>query len=96
MYAYVVKPHPLRDGGFKISKPRGPEGWGIYNFKNPGALRGGGFAFSWGNPNTKSTKCIILTCPPCTYFVKKVPNFEIGVLTPAKPIPLNIKVGGHP
>ena len=52
MYAYVVKPHPLRDGGFKISKPRGPEGWGIYNFKNPGALRGGGFAFSWGNPNT--------------------------------------------
>ena len=52
MYAYVVKPHPLRDGGFKISKPRGPEGWGIYNFKNPGALRDGGFGFSWGDPNT--------------------------------------------
>ena len=53
MYAYVVKPHPLRDGGFKISKPRGPEGWGIYNFKNPGALRDGGFGFSWGDPNTR-------------------------------------------
>ena len=56
MYAYVVKPHPLRDGGFKISKPRGPEGWGIYNFKNPGALRDGGFGFSWGDPNTTDYK----------------------------------------
>ena len=55
MYAYVVKPHPLRDGGFKISKPRGPEGWGIYNFKNPGALRGGGFAFSFRKDGTTVT-----------------------------------------
>ena len=63
MYAYVVKPHPLRDGGFKISKPRGPEGWGIYNFKNPGALRDGGFAFSWGDPNTSMSLILMPILP---------------------------------
>ena len=51
---YVVNPTPMGAGGeFKIWKPRGPRGWGICNFENPGDPGGGGLRFSWGleNPN---------------------------------------------
>ena len=38
-------------GNSKLQKPRGPRGWGIYNFENPGDPGGGGLRLSWGFPN---------------------------------------------
>ena len=46
------KTPPPWGGGLKISKPRGPMGWGIQNFKTPGSPWGGGFEIPWGIPNT--------------------------------------------
>ena len=40
-------------GNLKSQKPRGPRGWGIYNFENPGDPGGGGLRLSWGFPNPK-------------------------------------------
>ena len=48
------KTPPPWGGGLKISKPRGPMGWGIQNFKTPGTPWGGGFEIPWGIPNTIS------------------------------------------
>ena len=41
-------------GNLKLQKPRGPRGWGIYNFENPGDPGGGGLRLSWGFPNPTS------------------------------------------
>ena len=49
------KTPPPWGGGLKISKPRGPMGWGIQNFKTPGSPWGGGFEIPWGIPNTTGT-----------------------------------------
>ena len=38
-------------GNLKLQKPRGPRGWGIYNFETPGDPGGGGLRLSWGFPN---------------------------------------------
>ena len=40
-------------GNLKLQKPRGPRGWGIYNFENPGDPGGGGLRLSWGFPNSR-------------------------------------------
>ena len=54
------KTPPPWGGGLKISKPRGPMGWGIQNFKTPGSPWGGGFEIPWGIPNTN-----MLSAPKC-------------------------------
>ena len=76
------KPHPHGGGELKIWKPRGPRGWGIYNFENPGDPGVGGLRLSWGLENPISNLLGALASNLDCYFPCVRPDFMMVTLRP--------------